>query len=512
MNGKELRDSLLQWAIRGRLVEQRPQEEPAAALLRRIREEKRRLTAQGKLRRDPKETVIFRGDDGSFYEKSLQTGKTPRCIDDEIPFEIPKSWEWARFGQIMINRDSERIPLSTAVRQRLDKVYDYYGASGVIDKVDRYLFDKDLLLIGEDGANLINRSTPIAFIARGKYWVNNHAHVLDVCGGLKLSYISTYINAISLVEYVTGTAQPKMNQENMNSILVAVPPLAEQGRIVRKLEELLPLAERYGRAQEELDRLNGSLPRRLKASILQEAARGRLVPQRPEEEGSARELLSQIERQRLRLQREGKIRKTAAKPSTILRHPDGSYHETLNGRTTCIDDQIPFPIPPSWQWVRLGNIVRMKIGKTPARGESRFWANGCYNWVSISDMGDYGHISQSKEQVSALGANLIGLISPKDTLLMSFKLTVGRTSILDVPAYHNEAIVSIFPYVDNCFFLRNYLFYLLPLLSSFGETKDAIKGKTLNSKSMYDILVPLPPLAEQNRIVRKIEELFSLID
>jgi len=143
----------------------------------------------------------------------------------------------------MINRDAERVPLSVDERSKLDKIYDYYGASGVIDKVDRYLFDKPLLLIGEDGANLLNRSTPIAFIASGKYWVNNHAHVLDAVAGLSLRYIAIYINAISLAPYVTGTAQPKMNQEKMNSILVPIPPLDEQQRIVAKIDTLLPLVK-----------------------------------------------------------------------------------------------------------------------------------------------------------------------------------------------------------------------------------------------------------------------------
>ena len=144
----------------------------------------------------------------------------------------------------MINRDFERIPLSVSQRQNLDKIHDYYGASGVIDKVDKYLFDKDLLLIGEDGANLINRSTPIAFVASGKYWVNNHAHVLDVCEGMRLYYIALFINAISLVDYVTGTAQPKMNQEKMNSILVAVPPKDEQTRIINRFSIIEPLVNK----------------------------------------------------------------------------------------------------------------------------------------------------------------------------------------------------------------------------------------------------------------------------
>ena len=146
----------------------------------------------------------------------------------------------------MINRDAERVPLSVDERAKLEKKYDYYGASGVIDKVDRYLFDKKLLLIGEDGANLLSRSTPIAFLAQGQYWVNNHAHVLD-CNEdmLCMEYIMWFINATNLAPYVTGTAQPKMNQQKMNSIPIALPPLAEQKRIVAKLEEILPLCERF---------------------------------------------------------------------------------------------------------------------------------------------------------------------------------------------------------------------------------------------------------------------------
>jgi len=236
---EQLKKSILQMAVQGKLVPQDPSDEPAEVLLERIREEKQRLVKEGKIKKDKHESVIFRRDN-SHYEK---LGDFERCIDDEIPFEIPESWVWCRFGSLMINRDAERVPLSVDERSKLDKIYDYYGASGVIDKVDRYLFDKPLLLIGEDGANLLNRSTPIAFIASGKYWVNNHAHVLDAVAGLSLRYIAIYINAISLAPYVTGTAQPKMNQEKMNSILVPIPPLDEQQRIVAKIDTLLPLVK-----------------------------------------------------------------------------------------------------------------------------------------------------------------------------------------------------------------------------------------------------------------------------
>ena len=229
-----LKKSILQEAVQGKLVPQEPSDEPASVLLERIRAEKKRLIQEGKIKRDKYESVIYRRDN-SHYEK---LDGIERCIDDEIPFDIPENWVWARFGTAMINRDAERIPLSVNEREKLQKIYDYYGASGVIDKVDRYLFSTPLLLIGEDGANLLTRSKPIAFIAKGQYWVNNHAHVIDSSDGLLLEYVAVYINAINLAPYVTGTAQPKMNQEKMNSILIPIPPTGEQFRIVQKINQI----------------------------------------------------------------------------------------------------------------------------------------------------------------------------------------------------------------------------------------------------------------------------------
>ena len=219
---EDMKKSILQYAIQGKLVEQRPEEGTAEELYQKIQEDKRKRLNGKKESKLPSEIIK----------------------EDDIPYNIPESWKWVRFGFIMINRDAERIPLSVSERQNLSKIYDYYGASGVIDKVDRFLFDEKLLLIGEDGANLLARSTPIAFLAEGKYWVNNHAHVLDCNRNLLcMEYIMYYINAITLAPYVTGTAQPKMNQEKMNSIPIALPPYEEQIRIVKKIEELLPYCD-----------------------------------------------------------------------------------------------------------------------------------------------------------------------------------------------------------------------------------------------------------------------------
>ena len=234
-----LKKSILHQAVQGKLVPQDPADEPAEILLERIRSEKQRLIREGKIKKEKHESVIFRRDN-SHYE--IVDG-VERCIDEELPFEIPKNWCWTRFGTALINRDAERIPLSVDERSRLEKRYDYYGASGVIDKVDRFLFEKPLLLIGEDGANLLLRSKPIAFIATGQYWVNNHAHVLDSVEGLSLDYVALYINAINLAPYVTGTAQPKMNQEKMNFILIPIPPTNEQHLIVAKVQELCSICD-----------------------------------------------------------------------------------------------------------------------------------------------------------------------------------------------------------------------------------------------------------------------------
>ena len=219
---EQLKQTILQLAVMGKLVPQNPNDEPASVLLEKIAEEKAQLIADKKIKK----------------QKPL-----PAITDDEKPFNIPQNWLFQRFGEVMFNRDGERKPVSADERRGIQGQYDYYGASGVIDQVNDFLFDKSLLLIGEDGANLISRSTPIAFLAHGKYWVNNHAHVLDGITTQFLEFIALHINAISLEDYITGTAQPKMNQAKMNSIVIALPPEAEQHRIVAKVDELMALCE-----------------------------------------------------------------------------------------------------------------------------------------------------------------------------------------------------------------------------------------------------------------------------
>ena len=424
MNGKQLKNSILQWAIQGKLVPQDPNDEPASVLLDKIRKEKERLIKEKKIKRDKNASVIFRGEDNSYYEKILATGEV-KCIDEEIPFEVPQGWEWDRFGNIVINRDCERIPLSVSQRSKLEKIYDYYGASGVIDKVDKYLFDCSLILIGEDGANLINRSTPIAFIAKGKYWVNNHAHVLDTCCGLEKEYICLYINAISLVPYVTGTAQPKMNQEKMNSILVAIPPVNEQKQIIGKMESMNPIIEKYDKKQVELELLNTLCYASLKKSILQEAIQGKLVPQ-IKEDGTAQELLAQIKEEKKELVIEGKLKKSALNDSVIFRGDDNRYYEKIGKNITDITEEIPFEIPNNWVWTRMGYIGDWGAGATPSKSNADYYG-GNILWLRTGELNNsvvYDteiNVTEKAFKECSLRLNNVG-----DVLIAMYGATIGK--------------------------------------------------------------------------------------
>ena len=273
MDTKKLRQKILDLAIRGKLVPQDPNDEPASVLLERIKAEKERLIKEGKIKRS---------------KKSAKTSDTPHY--ENVPFEVPEGWCITDIGELLINRDGERKPVSLAIRSKQkNKVYDYYGAAGVIDKVDNYLFDECLLLIGEDGANLLSRNKNNAFLADGKYWVNNHAHVLDTIDKFILSYVAIVINSMKLDDYITGSAQPKLSQDNLNKIPIFLPPLNEQKRIMTELERWFALIDQIDQGKVDLQ----ETIKQTKSKILDLATHGKLVPQDPNDE-PAIELLKRI--------------------------------------------------------------------------------------------------------------------------------------------------------------------------------------------------------------------------
>ena len=447
-----------------------------------------------------------------------------KCIDEEIPFEIPDGWEWEKLGNIASICGGKRIPVGQSLTtintgHKYIRVTDmknhsvnsndiHYITEDIYQKIKAYYISKEDLYItvagtighiGEipeefDNANLTENANKIVFRQMDKKF-------LMYC-------LSSDVVQSQITAFITKVGQPKLAIMRIQNLLIPVPPLKEQFRIVNAINLTMPFVNRYESLSNDLSKLNISIFELLKKSILQEAIQGKLVPQ-VQTEGTAQELLEQIRQEKEQLVKEGKLKKSAITDSVIYKGDDNKYYEQVGNDNVNITEEIPFDLPDSWAWVRFGQYVRMSIGKTPPRGETKYWTNGKYPWVSISDMSDYGMVITTKESVSEYAKSLFGEISPVGTLIMSFKLTVGRTSLLNTSAYHNEAIISIYPFVDKNCQARNYLFHILPIISNLGDSKDAIKGKTLNSKSLNNLLLPLPPLDEQGRIVAMIELLFD---
>ena len=442
-----------------------------------------------------------------------------------MPFEIPQSWCWVRFGSLVIHNPQVTADDETnAAFMPMTLIDAGYGSS--------YTYETKKWGTIKTGFTKI-ATGDIAYAKITPCFQNRKSFILgEVPGGVaaattELNVIRTYADTldewyilyflkseyfIKEARYKGTAGQQRVLSDYVQSKLVPLPPLNEQKRIVQKIQEALPIVRTYGKSQEALDKLNAEIYGKLKKSVLQEAIQGKLVPQCIDDE-PASVLLERIKEEKAKLFKEGKLKKKDLVDSVIFKGDDNKYYETIDGVTECIEEEIPYDLPSNWAWTRLGNVAKMTIGKTPARGDQRFWSNGEYSWVSISDMKDLGVISATKERISAIAAKeLMGNISPKGSLLMSFKLTVGRTSLLGMDAYHNEAIVTVLPLIDECNTFRNYLFRTLPLLSIAGDSKDAIKGKTLNSQSLSRLLIPLPPMSEQERIVQELQRVTSLMN
>ena len=461
----------------------------------------------------------------SYYEKMLATGEV-KCIDEEIPFDVPVGWEWCRLGELIsyqngyaytsseLNKECKGMPVIKSGNLMTYEVVlkpnnDYVEKpstkmlTSVINKGDL------LMCLSSQSDNPEPLGKTAIYKANTPALLNQRVLKMRPWLAEMLEYMYYVINSEYFHYTVShqggGSAQANLKLGHVLSMLVPLAPLEEEVRIVDKITAIMPLVLQYETTFLKQEKLNIEINNRLKSSILQEAIQGKLVPQIAEE-GSAQELLEQIKEEKLKLVKEGKLKKSALNDTIIFRGDDNKYYEQIGANCNDITDEIPFDLPYNWCWCRFSNIVFMTIGKTPARGEQTYWIYGKYNWVSISDMVDGGTISTTKEKVSDLAVKEIfsAPISEKGSLLMSFKLSIGKTSILDIDAYHNEAIITIRPVIDKEYAMRNYLFKVLPLIANLGDSKDAIKGKTLNSKSLANLLIPLPPLQEQQRIIERI--------
>ena len=518
MNGKQLKNSILQWAIQGKLVPQDPNDEPASVLLERIRAEKARLVKEGKIKKDKNESIIFRGDDNSHYEKFLATGEV-KCIDDEIPFEIPQGWEWVRLGVISNIIGGYAFPSQTLkgeVGYRVIRISDITENGFDNSRLVRYsgapisesysIKQGDILMAMTGGT--VGKSLYVTYLPEPML-LNQRVAIIrsSLINSDYLNLVIKSPNILSIINDRKKSTNDNISMVDIWSFLIPVPPLSQQSKIVENHNTLLPLIEKYNQAQHAEEELNSNIKGMLRKSILQEAIQGKLVPQ-ISEEGTAECLLEEIRKEKQKLLKEGKLKKKDITDSVIFKGDDNKYYERINGNLLDISDEAPFDLPETWAWCRFSTIVNYRIGKTPARGETAYWHPASIPWVSISDMKEYGLVQNTKERISNEASKVFGAIVPKGTLLMSFKLTVGRTAILDINAFHNEAIISIFPYAAPEV-MKHYLFYTLPLLANMGDSKDAIKGKTLNTNSINNLLIPVPPVATQEAIINKIQEAFS---
>ena len=508
MDTKALRQKILDLAIRGKLVPQDPNDEPAEVLLERIREQKQQMLKEGKLKKKDikNDTIIFKGEDNLHYEK-FQDG-TVKCIEDEIPFEVPEGWEWTRFSAITINRDRERRPISSSQRTNVAKIYDYYGASGKIDKIDRYIFRERLLLIGEDGANLVTRSKPIAFFAEGQYWVNNHAHCIDATDKFILEYLCFYINAISLEKYVTGSAQPKMTQDNMNSILIPLPPYSEQKHMSQRLNEVMYTVDNIEIGKVDINELVS----KAKSKILDLAIRGKLVPQNPDDE-PASVLIERIRAEKEELITQGKIKRNK-KESVIFKGDDNSYYLRTESKAIEITNELPYKIPDSWEWAKIGDILQVN-----PRNKIEDLLEVSFIPMPLIDDGFSGkHTSEER---------VWRTVKSGFTHFMEGDIGIAKIT----PCFENRKSV-VFRNLKNGYgagttelhILRPYAATILPeyvlayvkssMFISKGkqEFTGAVGQQRISKDYLENSYFPIPPLAEQVRIVEQIFTVYKQLN
>lgn len=519
MNGKQLKNSILQWAIQGKLVPQDPNDEPASVLLEKIRQEKERLIKEKKIKRDKNASIIYRGEDNSYYEKMLAT-EEEKCIDEEIPFEIPQGWEWCRLGEISTYAQTKRkINASNA---------------------DTQLWGLDLEDI-EKGGRLLNIKTVGERKAIGDKTVFNRGDILysklrpyllkilvapegGICtpeiipftcyGNICKDYIVSFLKSPYVDDYINsatfGVKMPRVSTETMTSLLVPLPPLSEQFRIDIKAKELMPYIDEYGKAQDKLNKLNEELSYIIRKSILQEAIQGKLVPQIAEE-GTAQELLEQIKTEKQKLVKEGKLKKSALASSVIYRGDDNKYYERIGKSEVEISDEIPFEIPSTWIWCRLKEVLMLnprnsiddntEVGFIPmtnihAGYQNRFEYT-CRKWKDVKK--GFTHLAEG----DVAFAKITPCFQNRKSMIVK--------SVKNGFATGTTELIVLRPYADTI--EPKYLLWFCK--SSYFIDDAKMKGTAGQQRVTVDYtpnkLIPLPPKDEQKRINSRIMELFNAL-
>ena len=527
MTAQQLKNSILQMAVQGKLVPQDPNDEPASVLLERIRAEKERLIKEKKIKREKNPSVIFKGADNTPYEK---IGDEVRSLADEVPFDIPDSWEWVRLIDVCEYIQRGKSPKYSPIKKYpvvAQKCNQWSGFS--IEKAqfiepdslssygpERLLQDNDLMW-NSTGLGTLGRMA-IYKTAANPYELavaDSHVTVIRPLKQFVLSEYLYYYFANPTVQSVIEdqadgtTKQKELATATIKAYLTPIPPLDEQRRILAKLSEVLPVVNSYGAVYDETAAMQEVFPEHLKKSILQEAVQGKLVPQDPSDE-PAEALLERIRAEKQRLIKEGKIKKD--KHESVIFRRDNSHYEKRGSEEVCIDDEIPFEIPESWAWARLSSFGVFSSGKTPSMSNPLFW-NGNVPWVTSKDM-KRPVITDSEMHISELAAATMQLY-PAGTLLLVARSGILKRLLplckLGIDSTINQDIKAFSLYDIK---LSEWLFYGIKAFEPF-ILKELVKSVTTVESLKFDefaaMLIPVPPLSEQRRIIDAIKTAMNLL-
>ena len=509
MDTKALRQKILDLAIRGKLVPQDPNDEPASVLLERIRAEKQRMVKDGKLKpKDIKnDTVIFKGDDNLHYEKF--SDGTVKCIEDEIPFELPEGWEWTRLGCIT---DVIQYGLSNSAEStgnyRLLRITDIQNGCVNWDTVpftstdepEKYLLHKDDIVFARTGAT-VGKSFLITDLPYASVYASYLIRI-RLINGISANYIYHFFNSYCYWEQVTdkavGVGQPNCNGTALRELFIPLPSQAEQIRIVPVADNLLKIVDTITSEQESLSELIQTT----KSKILDLAIRGKLVAQDPNDE-PASVLLKRIRAEKEELIKQGKIKRDK-KESVIFKGDDNSYYEKIGNDVICIDDEIPFDIPNTWSWTRISTIADITMGSSPKSQDI------CNDNQYIEFHQGKIYFSKKTLMKSNQYTRKTTKLAPKQSVLLCVRAPVGALNITDRDICIGRGLASI-KLLGNIneefifYWLHPYKTYLVN--QSTGSTFSAITSDTVRN-----ILIPLPPLMEQKEILNKIQKVFTLLE
>ena len=474
MNGKQLKNSILQWAIQGKLVPQDPNDEPASVLLERIRAEKARLVKEGKIKKDKNESIIFRGDDNSHYEKFLATGEV-KCIDDEIPFEIPAGWAWCKIKHICTMQAGKNISASKIFAEYSElHPYRCVGGNGLRGYTESYNTSGHYSIVGRQGAlcGCLN-------IENGDFYATEHAVVVDAYDIVPTTFIYYFLTALNLNQYATATAQPGLAVSNIIEVMFPLPPIQEQQRIVEQIKLIMPLVNKYEQSRSKLDSLNKTIYTQLKKSILQEAIQGRLVPQDSNDE-SASVLLERIKEEKTKLFKAGKLKNKDLVDSVIFKGDDNKYYERIG--TEVAEIELTFSFPESWEIVRLHSICAL------IDGEKR---TGKYICLDAK----YLRRKSSGEQMTA-GR----FVHSGDIIILVDGENSGEVFAVPIDGYMGSTFKQL--WVSGTL----YLPYVLACIRFYKEElRNSKKGAAiphLNKDIFRNLVIGIPPFNEQQRIIK----------